>query len=110
MWSREVAGVWRWLASKPGEVVAGDVAGWPLFVVVAPDGSLSGFPTSVLTTPGRSSGRGMGVASNLVCRYHGWAYDSKGRCSAPGLCNADLTEASHGRVPIRVAKWRKLVW
>ena len=52
IFGRERAAVWsrEWLVfaplarlDKPGKYVAGDVAGWPLFVVVAPDGSLSGF-------------------------------------------------------------------
>ncbi|MEK7252164.1 MAG: SRPBCC family protein [Actinomycetota bacterium] len=120
IFGRERAAVWsrEWLVfaplarlDKPGKYVAGDVAGWPLFVVVAPDGSLSGFHNVCAHRAGPILWEGHGVAGNLVCRYHGWAYDWKGALrSARDFGNAELTEASHGLVPIRVAKWRNLVW
>ena len=91
---RERAAVWsrEWLVfaplarlDKPGKYVAGDVAGWPLFVVVAPDGSSPVFTTSVLTAPGRSSGRGTGWPATSCAGITGGPMTGRGAAQRPGL-------------------------
>lgn len=98
--------------AEPGRYVADTVAGWPLFVVVAPDGTLRGFHNVCAHRAGPILWEGTGSCGNLVCRYHGWAYDWDG-----GLRNArdfgdrdGLDVGALGLPAIGVERWRNLVW
>lgn len=116
---RERTAVWarEWLVfapaarlSAPGRYVARAMAGWPIFVVVGPDGALRGFHNVCAHRAGPMVADGHGSIGNLVCRYHGWAYDWDG-----SLMNArDFGEVAPpeglGLPPIRVERWRNLVW
>lgn len=119
--ARERAAVWasEWLVfapearlDRPGRYVADTIGGWPVFVVVTPDGGLAGFHNVCAHRAGPIVWDGHGACGNLVCRYHGWAYDWDGALrsardfgDAPGL-----DPARHGLPPIRVERWRNLVW
>lgn len=98
--------------STPGQYVAEEVAGYPVFVVVEPDGSLRGFHNLCPHRAGVIVWPGEGTAGNLVCRYHGWAFGWDGRLKSardfgddPGLCPGE-----NGLVPIHVERWRNLVF
>ncbi|MFP5488534.1 MAG: aromatic ring-hydroxylating oxygenase subunit alpha [Acidimicrobiia bacterium] len=121
VYERERQAVWRseWLmyapAAKlatPGHYVAEEVAGYPVFVVVDPDGSLRGYHNVCPHRAGVIVWPGAGTAGNLVCRYHGWAFGWDGELKAardfgddPGLCPEE-----NSLVPIHVERWRNLVF
>ena len=121
IYEREREGVWRseWvmfaagdrLAAR-GEYVAGEIAGFPVFVVVGPDGSLRGFHNVCPHRAGVIVWPGAGVTGNLVCRYHGWAFGWDGSLRSardfgddPGLCASE-----HALTSIHVERWRSLVF
>jgi choline monooxygenase len=56
----------------PGDFVAHDVAGWPLFVVLADDGELRAFHNVCRHRAGPVVTEPEGRCSTLVCQYHGW--------------------------------------
>lgn len=121
VFERERRAVWsgEWIAfapaarlSRPGQYVAEEVAGFPVFVVVDPDGSLRGFHNMCPHRAGVIVWPGQGTAGNLVCRYHGWAFGWDGALRSardfgddPGLCPAEFALA-----PIHVEQWRGLVF
>ena len=121
IYARERHGLWRreWLMfapgaklATPGQYVADEVAGFPVFVVVEPDGTLRGFHNVCPHRAGVVVWPGDGTTGNLVCRYHGWAFAWDGSLRSardfgddPGLCaeNASL-------VAIHVERWRNMVF
>ena len=121
VFDRERGTVWRseWIMFAPaaslsarGEYVAAEVAGFPVFVVVEPDGSLRGFHNVCPHRAGVIVWPGSGTTGNLVCRYHGWAFGWDGSLRSardfgddPGLCATD-----HALTPIAVERWRNLVF
>jgi choline monooxygenase len=97
---------------RPGRYVAAEVVGYPIFVAVAPDGALRGYHNVCPHRAGVLVWPGAGTASNLVCRYHGWAFGWDGALKAardfgddPALC----VDAQSLR-PIHVERWRNLVF
>jgi choline monooxygenase len=116
----ERRGVWarEWLVfaptsrlDAPGRYVADTIAGWPLAVVVDPDGILRGFHNVCAHRGGPIVWPGHGTVSNLVCRYHGWAYDWEGGLRrARDFGDEPVDPATHRLPPIRVERWRNLVW
>ncbi len=116
---RERAAVWArsWLVfaprarlDRPGKYVAAEVAGWPVFVVVRPDGTLGGFHNVCAHRAGPIVWEGHGTCGNLVCRYHGWAYDWEGALRSARDFRGEVEPAAHGLTPLRVEVWRNLVW
>lgn len=118
---RERHAVWaqEWLVfapaarlDRPGAYVADTIAGFPVFVVVRPDGSLAGFHNVCAHRAGPIVWEGSGTCGNLVCRYHGWAYDWEGELrSARDFGDTGDLEADPPRLPpLRAEVWRNLVW
>ena len=94
---------------RSGDYVSENLAGWPIFVRRSDDGELRGFYNLCPHRAGPIVWDGEGCQANMVCRYHGWAFNSRG-----GLVNArdfggpppddmDLT-------PIQVQSWRGMVF
>jgi choline monooxygenase len=118
---RERERVWakEWLMFAPaselserGTYVATEIAGFPVFVTVRPDGELVGFHNVCPHRAGPIVWPGTGTAGNLVCRYHGWAFNHDGALVAardfgddPGLCAED-----NALVPVQVTVWKNLVF
>lgn len=121
VYDAERRSVWssEWIAfapagklTSPGEYVAEEVAGFPVFVVVTPDGALRGFHNMCPHRAGIIVWPGDGSTGNLVCRYHGWAFGWDGALKSardfgddPGLCPADQALR-----PIHVERWRNLIF
>jgi choline monooxygenase len=95
-----------------GDYVAHEVAGWRVFVVVAPDGTLRGFHNVCRHRAGPLVTEPSGTCANLVCQYHGWSYDFDGALlAARDFGNADgFDPAEYGLLAVRVAEWRGLVF
>jgi choline monooxygenase len=127
-WYRDAAtfaaerhGVWgrEWLVfapvarlNAPGRYVADTIAGWPLAVFAAPDGSWRGFHNVCAHRAGPIVWPGHGTAANLVCRYHGWAYDWDGGLrSARDFGDDEAFDPGRYRLPpVNVEQWRNLIW
>lgn len=96
----------------PGDYIAHDVAGWRVFVIVGPDGTLRGFHNVCRHRAGPLVTDPMGQCANLVCQYHGWSYDFDGALlAARDFGDADDFElADFGLLPVRVEELRGLVF
>ena len=83
-YERERATVWsdEWLmfcaeseVAANGAYVSAEMAGFPLVVARRPDGALVAFVNVCPHRAGPILWPGEGITGNLVCRYHGWAFD-----------------------------------
>ena len=92
-----------------GDYVTENLAGWPIFIRRGDDGKLRGFYNLCPHRAGPLVWDGEGCRPNIVCRYHGWAFNTDGTlrnardfgCPAPE--NMDLT-------PIQVDSFRGMVF
>ena len=97
---------------SPGDYLATDVCGWQVLVVVDKSGALRGFHNVCRHRAGPLVDDDTGNAALLVCRYHGWAYDLDGSLrTARDFGDAeDLDTSQFGLHPVRVDRWRGLVF
>ena len=96
-----------------GQYVAADLSGWSVLVLRHDDGGLRGFHNVCRHRAGPLLEDGEGRCSSLVCRYHGWSYDTDGRLVAARDFGGDASGRDGGPialVPIRVEAWRGLVF
>ncbi|MFM8947004.1 MAG: aromatic ring-hydroxylating oxygenase subunit alpha [Actinomycetota bacterium] len=96
--------------SKPGQFVADEIAGFPLLVVVDPDGRLRGFHNVCPHRAGVIQWPGCGQTGNLVCRYHGWAFGWDGSLKAARDFGDSPSPDDHSLRRIRVETWGPLVF
>jgi 5,5'-dehydrodivanillate O-demethylase len=66
--------------AKPGDTLARDIAGRPVFVIRARDGALRAFLNICRHRAARLVPEGAGHCDVLRSPYHGWLYDGKGDC------------------------------
>jgi choline monooxygenase len=109
------ANEWLWFTSEaevaaPGAYVAQVYAGWPLMVVRDPEGVLRGFHNVCRHRAGPLVDDGRGACTNLVCRYHGWAYGFDGRLRSARDFGDSLDPDEFALHPIRVGLWRGQVF
>lgn len=120
-YQRERSSVWsnEWLmfcaeseVSSPGSYVAADMAGFPLVVARRPDGELAAFLNVCPHRAGPIVWPGQGVAGNLVCRYHGWAFNWKGELVAARDFgdSTDLCPESRSLQLVGVDTWSGMVF
>src|ERR1700741_4381332 len=65
---------------KPGEYVAGQVAGWPVFAVRGEDGRVRGFHNVCRHRAAPLVAEGAGACVQLIsCPYHAWSYRLDGQ-------------------------------
>jgi choline monooxygenase len=98
--------------AEPGAYAAGEIAGWPAFVIRGRDGELRGFHNVCRHRAGPLVRAAAGRCAALTCGYHGWRYDLAGRLkSAPGLTlGRDLDPAEFSLHGLRVDCWNGLVF
>ena len=97
-----------WLVARdealpgPGDFVAGEVAGYPVFVVRGRDGGLKGFHNVGRHRAGPVVRQDQGHCDVLRCAYHGWTYDLEGRLrKAPGFSSdPGFDTADFGLLPV----------
>ena len=96
----------------PGDFVAGEVAGYPVFVVRGRGGEVKGFHNVCRHRAGPVVRQDRGHCDILRCAYHGWTYDLEGRLrKAPGFsADDDFDLADFGLLPVRVGLWNGLVF
>jgi len=96
----------------PGDYIAGEVAGRPVFVIRDRDGGLRGFHNVCRHRAGPLLWDGRGHCDLLRCRYHGWIYDLDGRLrKRPDFADDDdAAKTGLSLFAIHVASWRGLVF
>jgi choline monooxygenase len=109
---------WLFLAhesqlSKPGDVVALTIAGFPLLAVRDEKGEVRGFHNVCRHRAGPLAEEGeSNCGARLTCRYHGWAYALDGRLALArdfGQAN-DFDPRGYGLFPLRCEIWRGMVF
>lgn len=90
----------------PGAYASGCLFGQPWLLVRDDDGDVRGFHNTC-RHKGREVVVGAGVAESLVCGYHGWTYDRRGRLrSAPRVAGiASFDREAMGLPPLAVERW-----
>lgn len=53
---------------------------------------------------------GPGRGDHLICRYHGWSYDSRGRLALAPNAPSCVRERAAGLMPVRVEAWQGFVF
>ena len=94
---------------NPGDYVAEDIAGQPVVVWRSPQGDLRAFINVCPHRAGPIMWDGAGCQANLVCRYHGWAFNPDGSLRNARDFGAEVP-ASTGLTPVRVEVWRRMVF
>ena len=94
---------------KSGDYVAENLAGWPIFVQRANDGGLRAFHNMCPHRAGPIVWDGVGHQANLVCRYHGWAFDKEGLLINARDFGADAP-AGTCLSKIRAQSWRGMIF
>jgi len=92
--------------AEPGAYVSGCLAGEPWLVVRGTDGELRAFHNTC-RHKGREVVQGRGKADSLVCGYHAWTYDLRGRLtSAPRTAGIeDFERAEMSLPPLQIECW-----
>jgi len=120
-YERERVSVWsnEWLmfcseseVASAGSYVAADMAGFPLVVARRPDGELAAFLNVCPHRAGPIVWPGQGTTGNLVCRYHGWAFNWKGELVAARDFgdSSDLCPESRSLQAVSVDVWSGMVF
>jgi len=65
---------------KVGDYVALEIARQPVFATRAADGDIRMFFDACAHRGARLTTRRYGCAPTITCRYHGWCFDTQGRC------------------------------
>jgi choline monooxygenase len=121
IWERERTAVfgreWQYAGhvsqlAEPGQYLLADVAGIDVLVMTGADGVIRAFHNVCLHRAGPLVWDREGRCGNLVCRYHGWAYDLEGRLrSARDFGTVDGFEPeAFTLLPVRSETWRGLVF
>lgn len=108
---------WLWVGrveqvAAPGDYLACEPAGFPIFVRRDGGGNLRGFHNVCRHRASQVVLEEQGHCEQLVCPYHGWRYADDGALQkAPRFGGAaDFDPADYGLFPIQVATWLGLVF
>jgi choline monooxygenase len=93
----------------PGDYITENLAGWPIFVQRSADGQLRAFHNLCPHRAGPIVWEGEGCQANLVCRYHGWAFNQDGSLRSARDFGVELPDGP-GLTPVRVASWRGMIF
>lgn len=113
---REVEQIWRkaWnflghveQVSKPGDYLALEFAGVPLFIVRGQDKIVRAFANSCRHRGSALLDQGTGNCRTIVCPYHSWGYALDGSLiGAPEMQKTEgFDPARNGLVPLRLETW-----
>jgi choline monooxygenase len=100
--------------TQPGDYVADVIAEFPIFVQLGDDRQLRGFHNVCAHRAGPIMWDGEGRQSNLVCRYHGWAYTQDGQLRNARDFGAEDVGAENPTClslsSVRVQTWRGMIF
>lgn len=94
---------------RPGDCLTETVAGWPIFVQRGSDGELRAFHNVCPHRAGPIVADDVRSQANLVCRYHGWAFDQQGALLKARDFGADLPPGIC-LTSLQVQVWRSCVF
>jgi choline monooxygenase len=94
---------------ESGDYITEDVAGQLVVVWRSPEGSLVSFLNVCPHRAGPIMWEGPGCQANLVCRYHGWAFQPDGALRATPGFGGKVPEGV-GLQMVRVDTWRGMVF
>ena len=92
-----------------GDYVTENLAGWPMFIRRNEDRTLAAFLNLCPHRAGPLVFEGSGCTKNLVCKYHGWAFDQDGALLSARDYGADAPPDMDLR-KVQVASWRGLIF
>ena len=92
-----------------GDYVTENLAGWPIFIRRKDDGSLSAFYNLCPHRAGPLVFDGEGCSKNMVCKYHGWAFNADGKLLSARDFGAEAPE-NMDLTTVQVASWRGMVF
>jgi choline monooxygenase len=97
--------------AEPGAYASGCSSGEPWVVLRGDDGALRAF-SNTCRHKGREVVQGHGVAERLVCGYHAWTYDLRGRLrSAPRMAGIEgFDRDALSLPPLSVEAWGPWAW
>ncbi len=118
---REVAKVFRRLplvvaasaeVKAPGAYKAHTVAGVPIIVTRADDGTARAFLNACPHRGANVLVPGCGVAKRITCPYHGWTFSREGQLLAVALEQdfGQIDKAAHGLIPLPILERAGLIW
>ncbi len=94
---------------KVGDYITEQVANWPIFVQRGDNASLRAFHNMCPHRAGPIVWEGAGHQANLVCRYHGWAFDKEGLLINARDFGADAP-AGTCLTQVRAQSWRGMIF
>ncbi len=99
---------------QPGDYLADVFAEWPVFIQLGDDMQLRAFHNVCAHRAGPIVWDGTGRQANLVCRYHGWAYEQGGGLRSARDFGAEdvgaMDPPCDGLLTVRVQTWRSMVF
>lgn len=89
-----------------------DDTGVPIFVIRGKDGIVRAFLNVCRHRGSRLLNNDAGKANLITCRFHGWSYNSSGRCAAvpQSACFGDLSERDTDLIPCPAAERHGLIF
>ncbi|MGI9432386.1 MAG: aromatic ring-hydroxylating oxygenase subunit alpha [Myxococcota bacterium] len=97
--------------AEPGDYLALELAREPLVVLRGKDGELRALSNSCRHRGTPIADPGYGKQLKLVCPYHAWAYDDRGRLrGAPHTGEVAIDRESHGLATFALDVWRGIVF
>ena len=78
--------IWNYICHESqlrevGDYIATEIARQPVFATRSKDGSVKVFFDACAHRGARLTTRRSGKAAIITCRYHGWCYDTNGKCT-----------------------------
>ncbi len=101
--------------AEHGDYYATHIGRQPVFVIRRKDGAIGGFLNACAHRGAILTSRRRGRARTLACRFHGWCYDTEGRCihitnELGGFPDGGAKER-HGLTPLpRIASYKGFVF
>ncbi|MCX7288063.1 MAG: aromatic ring-hydroxylating dioxygenase subunit alpha [Rhodobacterales bacterium] len=115
--SRIFARTWQVMGSaasvaSPGDYLAMDIAGTPVFAIRGRDGALRGFRNVCRHRGARLLADGSGQCGLIICPYHKWSYADTGRLVQAPWFGRDpaIIPEDWPLEPIHLAQWRGLLF
>lgn len=102
---------WSGRLARPGDYVAGTVAGFPVFAVRGEDGVVRAFHNVCRHRAAQLVADGEGrCGKQVVCPYHSWAYGLDGRLRKATDFGGELDPERWGLLEVDAEEWRGLVF
>ena len=98
--------------ASPGDYLAIDIAGTPVFAIRGRDGALRGFRNVCRHRGAKLLADGAGQCGLVVCPYHKWSYSDTGRLVQAPWYGRDpaIVPEDWPLHPVHLAEWRGLLF